>query len=192
MTRGLRAGLGAARCVGERLGCVWGTSHPHSTRSCTHTLCVCRAHTWPCNPGGLCAVPTPPGQAWPHWGLMGTMAQPIRGALRLYSITLGWSWRDGNLTEHQWLTGSSSFPVLHVPGASCGFLGTRILLSCSWQELWGWGSTPYLPQGLCSGGGSASPPNPALCPLFGWAGLKGLESPPETKVPHFCRRHRRA
>lgn len=169
-------------------------AHPILTaRGAAHTHSVCAVHT----PGhatqvGSVQCPPHPGQPWPHWGLMGTMAQPIRGALRLYSITLGWSWRDGNLTEHQSLTGSSSFPVLHVPGASCGFLGTRILLSCSWQELWGWGSAPYLPQGLCRGGGSASPPNPALCPLSSWAGLKGLESPPETKVPHFCRRHRRA
>lgn len=131
---------------------------------------------------GSVQCPSPPGEAWPHWGLTGN-----HGTAHLWCsqtstpLCWGWSWRDGNLSEHQSLTGSSCFAVLHVPGASCGFLGRRILLSCSWQELWGWGSAPYLPEGLCSGGGSAPPPNPALCPLSSWADLKGLESPPDTR-----------
>lgn len=162
---------------------MWGTwPHPHSVSSCAHALCVCHAHTWPCTPGGVCAVPIPPrgrGQAWPHWALTGD-----HGTAHLWCSQTstpscwGWSWRDRNPSEHR---GCLCFPVLHVLGASCGFLGRRISLSCSWQEFCAWGSAPGLPWDLCSGGGSAPPQNPALCPLSSWADLKGLESPPDTR-----------
>lgn len=78
---------GTGCVVGQRGMCVGYTAPSSQCEELHSALCVCHAHTWPCTPAGVCAVPSTPRGPMRGLGLtgvsQGTVAQLICGALRL-------------------------------------------------------------------------------------------------------------